>query len=101
MKRTIIAALLAAIAVVTPFTSVKAEAKAPDNIYAQTFLVYEVDREYDIIYLMTLDGEHEYKFESAEDWHAGDVASALMDSKGTPKVTDDEILNLKYSGYIR
>lgn len=49
---------------------------------------------------MTYDGEHDYIYEGVEDWHAGDIASALMDSNGTSKVSDDVIVSLKYSGNI-
>ena len=98
MKKTLIS-LLTALTLATSFAPIQAEAKASD-LYAETFIVYEIDREEDIIFLMTYDGEHDYIYEGVEDWHAGDIASALMDSNGTSKVSDDVILSLKYSGNI-
>ena len=99
MKKILIAALLT-LATLTA-GSIKADAAAEKmsekNLYPQTFIVYEVDREFDIVYLMTFSGM-EYEWEGVEDWHAGDIASALMYDNGTPKITDDEIIKLHYAG---
>ena len=80
--------------------SITAQAAPQDleNLYPQTFIVYEIDREYDIIYLTTSTG-FDYIWEGVEDWHAGDMASAIMNDNGTQKITDDEILSLHYSGF--
>ena len=80
--------------------SITAQAAPQDltNIYPQTFIVYEIDREYDIIYLTTSTG-FDYIWEGVEDWHAGDMASAIMNDNGTKNITDDEILTLRYTGY--
>ena len=71
----------------------------PDSksLYPQTFFVYEIDREEDIIYLSTFSGI-EYIWEGIEDWHAGDLASALMYDNGTKSILDDEIIKLHYAG---
>ena len=34
------------------------------------------------------------------DWMVGDLVSAVFDDRGTPAVTDDEILSVRYSGHI-
>lgn len=91
-----------AAALLITFASFTAKADAAEkmsekNLYPQTFIVYEVDREFDIVYLMTFSG-FEYEWEGVEDWHAGDIASALMYDNGTPKITDDEIIKLHYAG---
>lgn len=68
------------------------------NIYPKTFIVYEIDREYDIIYLTDGNG-FEWEYEGVEDWHAGDFAAATMNDNGTPKIKDDKILNLHFAGW--
>ena len=102
MKKLTIAALIASIALSTPFTSLAATKEAPklEHYYPQTFIVYEIDREYDIIYLMTPTGSAEFEYEGVEDWHAGDIASAIMYDNGTSKINDDTIVTLQYDGTI-
>lgn len=68
-----------------------------EHLYPVTFTVYEIDRENDIIYLTTSTG-FEYIWEGVEDWHAGDIAAAIMYDNSSPKITDDEIIKLHYSG---
>lgn len=34
------------------------------------------------------------------DWFPGDIVTAIMDSKGTESIYDDEIVCGRYSGYI-
>ena len=69
-----------------------------EHLYPTTFIVYEIDKEYDIIYLTTSTG-FEYIWEGVEDWRAGDMASGLMYDNGTAKITDDEIIKLHYTGF--
>lgn len=35
-----------------------------------------------------------------EDWVCGDIVSAIMNSKGTDIIYDDEVVSTKYSGWI-
>lgn len=71
---------------------------APAAEYPKTFIVYEIDRTDDIIYLMDANG-NEWIYEGCEDWQAGDVAAATMNNNGTPSIYDDEITQLQYSGW--
>lgn len=41
-----------------------------------------------------------WEFTGADGWSVGDVCAMVMDSKGTESITDDEIINCKYSGRI-
>ena len=41
---------------------------------------------------------NKWKFRGCEDYENGDVVSMLIDSNGTEKVTDDIILQVRYSG---
>ncbi len=80
----------------------KATAAAPkmdqSNLYPCTFIVYEIDRDEDIIFLTDANG-FEWEYEGVEDWHAGDVATAMMYDNGTPKIFDDEIIKLHFAGW--
>lgn len=70
------------------------------GIYPAVFQVYEIDREYDILYLMTPNG-HDWEYKGIEDYMVGDITTAIMYDNGTPDdITDDIILNMRYAGYI-
>lgn len=40
-----------------------------------------------------------FEFYGSEDWFVGDCVSMTMDSCGTPKVTDDMIIDAHYSAW--
>lgn len=69
------------------------------NIYAETFLVSEVVGEK--VILTDFNG-FQWAFYDTEgdDWKPGDVASCVMSDNGTEIIFDDQILSIKYSGYI-
>lgn len=70
------------------------------EIYPMAFSVVDVNHEEDVI--MLLDGNgNEWIWEGAEDWMVGDVAAAIMEDKDTDCIYDDEIVSLRYCGYIR
>ena len=71
----------------------------PAHEYPETFIVVAVDPEHDFITLQDFNG-YTWNWNGCEDWVIGDIASAIMDSKGTEAIQDDIILELKYSGYI-
>lgn len=68
-------------------------------IYPRCFCVYEIDREYDILYLY--DGtENNWEYEGVEDYCVGDYVCAIMGDNGTPDyIYDDEIIELRYGGF--
>ena len=71
----------------------------PTHEYPETFIVVAVDPEHDFITLQDFNG-YTWNWNGCDDWMIGDIASARMDSNGTEEIQDDEIIELKYSGYI-
>ena len=69
------------------------------NHYARTMTVTEINTEKDLVTL-TDTTDHTWEFEGIEDWVVGDIASCIMDSKGTEEIKDDAIVDIKYNGYI-
>lgn len=65
--------------------------------YPLTTRVVEVDEEADLVTCEDFNGNL-WKFEGCEDWQNGDICSLLMNSKGTEKIFDDEILLAHYNG---
>lgn len=79
----------------------------PDNIgtsltngwyYALTAKVVETDEENDIVTCEDFNGNL-WQFYGVEDWEVGDCASLLMNSKGTEKIFDDEIMGARFSAW--
>ena len=73
--------------------------KENGNLYAETAIVREIDYATDTVTVECFNGNL-FSFSDCDDWAEGDICSMLMDSKGTSEVTDDEILSVKYSGYV-
>lgn len=62
--------------------------------------VVEVDYENDLVVVEDFNGNL-WEFEGCEDWLEGDIASMIMNDCGTPEIYDDEIVTVKYSGYVK
>ncbi len=69
-----------------------------DNLYAKSMLVYEVDREYNILYLTDSNGNG-WEYVGIEDLGVGDVVDCLMYDNQTDIIYDDKIVKLQYSGF--
>lgn len=69
-----------------------------DNLYAKSMIVYEVDREYDILYLTDSNGNG-WEYIGIEDFGIGDVVDCLMYDNQTDIIYDDKIVKLQYSGF--
>ena len=69
------------------------------NYYAQTTVVVELDRENDEVICVDFNGE-EWVFIGIEDWMVGDYASMVMDDMGTELIFDDEIVSVRYDGWL-
>lgn len=65
--------------------------------YPLTTRVVEVDEEADLVTCEDFNGNL-WEFEGCEDWQDGDICSLLMNSKGTEKIYDDEIVLAQYNG---
>lgn len=69
-------------------------------IYPETAMVTKLNRKKDIVTVETATGNR-FEFYGCEDWERGDLCSMLMYSKGTKKVRDDVILDVRYSAKFR
>lgn len=69
-----------------------------DNLYAKSMIVYEMDREYDILYLTDLNGNG-WEYIGIDDFEIGDVVDCLMYDNQTDIIYDDKIVKLQYSGF--
>ena len=78
------------------------------GLYAQTFVVTDVvttpatetATETVIIICEDFNG-NEWEIETDDgDWYPGDILSAIIDSKGTEEIWDDEVVCAQYSGYL-
>lgn len=67
--------------------------------YPLTAVVVNVDYENDIVTCRDY-ADNEWEFFGAEDWIKGDLASMIMNDKGTAAIKDDEIITVRYSGWI-
>lgn len=75
------------------------QSSASGKDYPQTFIVSAIDKNADIMYLETFSGMV-YTWEGVEDWQVKDVAAAIMNDNGTEDITDDDIKQLEYTGWI-
>ncbi len=65
--------------------------------YPTTAKVVKVNRKKNVVTVKDYNG-NKWKFRGCEDYMKGDVVSMLMDSNGTEKISDDVILQVRYSG---
>lgn len=70
-----------------------------ETLYPMTTVVTNVDYSTDIVTITDFNG-FEWQFVGAEDWDNGDICSCIMSDKGTPLIFDDEIITVKYDGWI-
>lgn len=69
-----------------------------DNLYAKSMIVYEIDRESDVLYLADTNGNG-WEYIGIEDLGVGDIVDCLMYDNQTDIIYDDEIVKLQYSGF--
>ena len=67
----------------------------PDNVYAKTAIVTEIDRKNDLVTVRDGVG-YEWQFYGVEDWMIGDYASMVMYDNKTESIFDDIIIDVKY-----
>lgn len=88
-----VALIAVLVAIVAPFIYHEKEMK---NLYPATMEVVSIEN--DLVTVQTSTGIA-FQFEGAQDLAEGDLASIIMDSKGTDIVYDDEIVKVQYAGY--
>lgn len=67
--------------------------------YPQTFVVDSVNHEQNYMVLIDYNG-NEWIYEDVEDFDCGDIVAAIMEERGTPTIYDDEIVMIRYAGYM-
>lgn len=97
----LIALINALIAMLTTFVGTLTTSTEPadENLYALTTQVVQVDYENDVVVCQDFNGDL-WTFEGCEDWLYGDIASMVMNDKGTPIKYDDEIVSVRYGGWF-
>ena len=70
--------------------------ESENRYYPETAVVVAVED--DTVSVETFTGNL-FEFYGSEDWFIGDTVSMIMDSCGTPKVTDDIIIDAHYSAW--
>ena len=76
-----------------------AHAEEEPNFYAKVGIIFRMNYEEDIVYVVDFFGE-EWSFFGCEDWDIGDFVAAVMDTMGTELIYDDEIVSVTYNGWI-
>lgn len=71
----------------------------PDNLYPESMIVVEVDRENDVVTAQDFNG-FLWEFSGTEDWNPGDICACIMDDMGTPLIFDDAIVSARYCGWV-
>lgn len=87
------------LALVTAILSLVAPIASKEKEYPLTAVVVELDAENDIVVCEDYAG-NTWEFFGIEDWIEGDIASMIMNDKGTPEIKDDEIISVRYGGWI-
>ena len=75
-------------------------ARTEINVYPLLTTVIEVDRDKDLVTVEDNNG-FIWQFEGTDDWEEGDLCNCLMDSQGTEKIFDDEIMMTRYESGAR
>lgn len=65
--------------------------------YPETGIVTVINLENDFVEFETYSG-NVFSFYGCDNWHVGDVVSAIMNDNGTDAITDDEVIKVQYSG---
>ena len=91
--------LLFSLCVVCAVGSLIPVEETQNNVYPLTTVVVALDAENDVVTCQTISGLL-FEFYGVEDWQVGDIASMIMDTRGTEIVLDDIILEVKYDGWL-
>lgn len=76
-----------------------AEPPAPST-YPLAGVVVQVDHAADLVTFRTGSGQL-YALTGTDDWMTGDIIACTMSDNATPNdITDDHILDYRYSGYV-
>lgn len=65
--------------------------------YPMTAIVVDVSRGNDKVTIKDYNGNL-WQYTGVEDYEVGDIVSCIMNSKGTEKIKDDVIIQMRYNG---
>lgn len=74
-------------------------ANAESAIYPTCGVVIEIDEVKNLVYVEDFVG-NVWTFYGVEDWAVGDIAAMIMDTMGTECIKDDEIIDIRYCGWV-
>ena len=95
----LVALLTSLIALLTAIVGLFVPDEKEKSTYALTTQVVQVDYENDVVVCQDFNGDL-WEFSGCEDWLYGDIASMVMNDKGTPEKYDDEIVSVRYGGWL-
>lgn len=73
---------------------------AYQGLYARSTVVVKLDYENDVVVVEDFNGNL-WEFTGCEDWIVGDICSMVMYDNDTPQtIYDDEIVDVRYDGWI-
>ena len=78
--------------------AIYSEIESKHHYYANTAVVTEIDYANNLVTVEDSTG-NTWQFTETEDWKFSDTCSMLMDSKGTPNINDDEIIQVTYCAF--
>ena len=67
--------------------------------YAMSTIVVDISDATDTVTIRDFNGNL-WQFKGVEDWALDDICACVMDDNGTAEIKDDEIISVRYSGYI-
>lgn len=88
------------LAITTALLAINPFASKTETYYPALAVVTETNTETDSVTIMTLPDGNLWDFSGVEDWSGGDLAVCIFSDNGTPDLQDDEIITVRYSGYV-
>ena len=73
-------------------------AKTP-KLYSMGGVIIETSYANDMVTFRDFNGNL-WQFQGVEDFSVNDCVSVIMDSKKTPEIRDDEIISVRYDGWL-
>lgn len=95
-----ILAITAALLTINPFAPKTENTAITETHYPALAVVTETNTKTDSVTIMTLPNGNLWDFSGVEDWSGGDLAACIFSDNGTPNFQDDEIITVRYSGYV-
>lgn len=77
----------------------RSELEVPTENYLLCGIVESINHEENYITIVDNSG-NAWEWEGVEDWQENDIAVMMMNNNGTEKITDDIIMNIKYTGWV-